>query len=290
MIKQIPDIKTVAPSGIIKLGDRGPAVRLVQEWLTLRGHTTAIDSDFGPATAQAVKAYQRCHNQTMDSIVGTKTWASLWELMQEVFRTFDFLGKNHGYDEYDFCVSASAVAQMCKNVGVSELGQNQGPWVRLFFSQDPVNGLDGKEFSWCSAFVRFCIEQALGWLNLEPDKLWDYETGWSCDNVADAAQFHGVFYEEASPDTVKPGSIFLVRKSKADWVHTGFVESYDHENGVIVTIEGNSNAGNPCDYNGTHVVRRYRSVKNLDFITGYSGKAKDVSRTNRTRPTKKEIN
>ncbi len=271
---EIPDIKSVAPSGVIKRDDKGLAVKLVQEWLTLHGFYTGIDDDFGPATVRTVKAFQHENHMEVDGVVGKRSWDALWTSMRKSLMCSEWTATRDG--NFGLEVLSFAWTHLTNNA--HELGQNQGPWVRLFFSRDPVNGLDGPEFSWCSAFVRFCIEQALTLLKRKPVNVWDYKIGWSCDNVANWAIKAGLFHEDANPDTVKPGSVFLIKKSEHDWVHTGFVESYDHNEGVITTIEGNTNDGNSRE--GVAVMRRYRSVKNLNFITGYGTepKAPDLRR------------
>ncbi len=278
---EVPDIRSVAPSGVIKRGDKGIAVKLVQEWLTLHGYPTAIDSDFGPATRAALRQFRAYVMQTTRlerDLLGQQTWDDLWFPMQKslwVTGTPD--------TRMNFAQHVIGFAWMHLTNNAHEIGQNRGPWVRLFFSNDPVNGLDGPEFSWCSAFVRFCIRQALILLKIEPDphQIWAYDTGWSCDRTAEWADRCGLLHRDANPDTVKAGSVFLIRKSEHDWVHTGFVKSYDHAEGVITTIEGNAAQDN--SYNGVAVMCRYRSVKNLDFITGYGTEPKNIRRPTRTR-------
>lgn len=287
---EIPDIKSVSPSEVIARGDKGLAVKLVQEWLTLHGYPTAIDSDFGPATQMALASFRKNVMKTTrlerDSL-GQQTWVDLWHPMHNCLKGPTETGAYYG----DFGGETLYFAWMYLTNNAHEIGQNQGPWVRLFFSRDPVNGLDGPEFSWCGAFVRFCISQAIQLLKLEPDphQIWSYEDGWSCDKTAEWAIRCGLLSTEANPDTVKPGSVFLIRKSEHDWVHTGFVESYDHKEGVITTIEGNTSRADADSFNGVAVARRYRSVKNLNFITGYGTEPKNISRSDRPRRQTKEV-
>lgn len=63
---------------LIKNGSKGDAVRKLQEMLNDKGYKLSVDSDFGPATESAVKAYQRDHGLTVDGEVGEKTWGSLF--------------------------------------------------------------------------------------------------------------------------------------------------------------------------------------------------------------------
>lgn len=63
---------------IIKLGDDGPAVSEVQTLLNEAiGAGLAVDGDFGPATKEAVRAFQARHGLTVDGIVGPDTWEAL---------------------------------------------------------------------------------------------------------------------------------------------------------------------------------------------------------------------
>jgi hypothetical protein len=63
---------TAASEVIVKRGDRGSAVRLIQRQL----HITA-DGVFGPLTERAVKRFQRRHDLVPDGIVGPLTRSAL---------------------------------------------------------------------------------------------------------------------------------------------------------------------------------------------------------------------
>jgi len=54
---------------ILKKGDKGPQVKLLQSFLKLKE-----DGDFGPNTEKAVKKFQFENYLTTDGIVGPKTW------------------------------------------------------------------------------------------------------------------------------------------------------------------------------------------------------------------------
>jgi hypothetical protein len=57
----------------ISEGDYGSSVRLVQESL----NAPPFDSEFGPKTTKAVKAYQQSKRLTADGVIGPQTWAQL---------------------------------------------------------------------------------------------------------------------------------------------------------------------------------------------------------------------
>jgi len=62
---------------LIKQGDTGYAVRVLQQRLKAAGHDLAVDGDFGPATDAAVRDFQRDRGLIVDGIVGTKTQAAI---------------------------------------------------------------------------------------------------------------------------------------------------------------------------------------------------------------------
>lgn len=66
--------------GGIRFGDRGPAVRDVQQRLaTLGAGDLVVDGTFGSSTWHAVRRFQRDRGLAADGIVGPETWRSLVE-------------------------------------------------------------------------------------------------------------------------------------------------------------------------------------------------------------------
>ena len=63
---------TASSEVVVKRGDRGPAVRSIQEELGI-----SADGVFGPLTERTVKRFQRSHNLVADGIVGPLTRAAL---------------------------------------------------------------------------------------------------------------------------------------------------------------------------------------------------------------------
>ncbi|MFF3378470.1 peptidoglycan-binding protein [Streptomyces sp. NPDC002680] len=61
----------------VKSGSKGPAVKALQQQLTDNGYPATADGAYGPATAIAVKAFQKAKGLTVDGIVGPNTWARL---------------------------------------------------------------------------------------------------------------------------------------------------------------------------------------------------------------------
>jgi hypothetical protein len=55
----------------------GSHVKWVQQHLGTHGHKVTVDSEYGPKTAAAVKAFQKDAKLTQDGQVGPNTWAAL---------------------------------------------------------------------------------------------------------------------------------------------------------------------------------------------------------------------
>jgi hypothetical protein len=52
-------------------------VQWIQQRLNAHGAKLTVDSEFGPLTEKAVKAFQKSHKLTVDGIVGKNTWTAL---------------------------------------------------------------------------------------------------------------------------------------------------------------------------------------------------------------------
>ena len=55
----------------------GSDVRALQAALNRNGEWLTVDGVFGPATQEAVKAFQRVHHLPADGVCGSQTWAAL---------------------------------------------------------------------------------------------------------------------------------------------------------------------------------------------------------------------
>ena len=70
--------ENIVATAIIKQGNRGETVRLIQQKLKRWGYYTgSVDGIFGAKTKEAVKYFQRKNGLTVDGIVGDKTLAAL---------------------------------------------------------------------------------------------------------------------------------------------------------------------------------------------------------------------
>ena len=69
---------TLPPSGSLKSGATGAEVKTLQQTLNSVGSASLkVDGNFGPATEQAVVAFQQANGLTADGIVGPKTAQAL---------------------------------------------------------------------------------------------------------------------------------------------------------------------------------------------------------------------
>jgi len=65
--------RVVAGQQLLRLENNGPVVEALQERLKELGYSVQVDGDFGPATAEAVRQFQRDHRLADDAVVGSGT-------------------------------------------------------------------------------------------------------------------------------------------------------------------------------------------------------------------------
>ncbi len=235
---------------IYKKGKRGKEVKKIQAWLCLQGLGLKIDGDFGPATDYAVREFQKRKKLKVDGILGNKTFEKLIEPMKKALKKIPKGNKSLG--EMVTSYAKQHLKQQPREIG----GQNKGPWVRLY-----MKGNEGSVWPWCAGFVSFVLKQACETLDVSlPIK-----TSFSCDILASSAKDKGLFIRGSKASDrkkIKPGSLFLERRTSTDWTHTGIV--VDAKNEVFLTIEGNTN--DEGNREGYEVCSRIRGYKNKDFI------------------------
>lgn len=242
-------MKELQFDGPIRRGMKNKRVRFVQECLCLGGSATGIDNDFGPATEEAVKKFQRAGRLPQTGIVEEKTFDALVAPFLSAIAPISNGPKSLG--SLTVAYARQHLKQHPQEVG----GQNAGPWVRLY-----MNGNEGPPWAWCAGFVTYVLGQACETLGLPIPVVRTF----SCDVLAMDAIRKGILLREPKPSQIgdiKPGTLFLVRRVDGDWVHTGIVtaarlESFD-------TIEGNTNDSG--DREGFEVCARVRAYGKKDF-------------------------
>jgi hypothetical protein len=237
-------------AGSIEIGATGRQARLVQEWLSLQGFKVSVDGQFGPATEVAVRAFQKARGLQTGGVVNGTTFAALVAPMVAALAPINPGSRSLG--ALTLAYARQHLAQSPREVG----GENMGPWVRLY-----MKGNEGAEWAWCAGFVGYVLRQAAKALGVSAPLPYTF----SCDSLAAAAKDAGMFLDGrsgVSPGQLSPGSLFLVRRTPLDWVHTGLVLSISPA--AFETIEGNTNDSG--DREGYEVCRRTRGYDGKDFV------------------------
>lgn len=66
-----------AATGMLRMGAKGARVRALQALLVRAGHAVTVDGDFGPATRDAVRAFQKTQRIRVDGVAGPETMRRL---------------------------------------------------------------------------------------------------------------------------------------------------------------------------------------------------------------------
>jgi hypothetical protein len=229
-------------------------VKRVQEWLCNHGLRIQIDSDFGPVTKQAVQKYQKQARLPVTGAVNPATYAKLVAPLARAFRPVEPNGMT--FAELTMAIARQHLAEHPVETG----GDNRGPWVRAY-----MRGNDGPQWLWCAGFVTRIMKVAADTLGVSSP----IRGSFSCDALAEQARSSrllvtGPELERSSPATtgLSGGAIFLVRRTRDDWTHTGFVTAFNDTS--IETIEGNTN--DEGSRNGYEVCSRFRGYKGKDYI------------------------
>jgi len=230
----------------IKRGARGKEVKEIQEWLRFHNLHLEIDNKFGSVTEKMVKKFQVQNELPETGIVDDDTWSILIYPMTAACHPIDNLNS--------FRNAVLLYAWQHLTAGACEIGgNNKGPWVRLY-----SDGKDGENVLWCCWFVTFIIREVCKQMNITmPVK----RTG-GCDSLMkDAIKNNRLILAK----DVQPGDLFLIRKSRKDWTHIGFVNFINVEEDWFEALEGNSYVFGRRDGDG--VVKKTRAITDkIDFV------------------------
>lgn len=215
------------PGVTLRLGDRSPSVRRLQEWLQLGGcEPGKLDGSFGARTAAAVRRLQASCSLPE---TGEADEATLRAACAPLVAAFSPLAAAAGAPLGE---AAWAVAERHLAAGPREVGgANCGPWVRAY-----MGGREGSPYPWCAGFASTVVRQAAESLGVAPP----FALSVGCDEIARAARAAGrlVAADRAAP--WRGAAVLLLRGERAgDWVHAGLARR--RPDGSLDTIEGNTN-------------------------------------------------
>ena len=238
-----PVLSIAAP---LQQGSTGPLVRLGREYpfnLWSAAPVVAIDGQYGPGTAAAVRQFQRGLGLQDTGECDQATFALLVKPMADAIGT--------PLARPTLAETVVAVAQTHLKSKPREVGSNNsGPWCRLY-TRDAVDGFE----SWCAAFASSIV----GWAAEAQGVASPVTHTLSCDSIGHEAGISGRLRV-----TARPGDIFLLRQEPRvdrQWHHAGVVVAVGFS--TVDTIEGNTNEGGSPD--GFGVFARTRSFQGLDF-------------------------
>lgn len=245
-------------------GNNKKDVVRIQSWLMI--HEMArpgtipvigIDGDFGPATMEAVKHFQKSAGLRQTGIVDQ---AAFKEMVAPLRRAF--LGTAAGSTLRDLVVNSALIHVANHPFELVIKNQaNCGPWVRSY-----MDGNEGQTWWWCMGFVQTILDQAFSALGRSFKEMLPHT--YSCDTVGMNALNNGLLLRytqvRKDPSLVRPGDIFLVQKTPFDWIHTGIITKVGTD--VFETVEGNTNRAGSA--NGDRVYRRIRNFRQsrLDVV------------------------
>lgn len=70
-------VPSVSDAAAFRLGDTGQEVTEIQQALASSGYDVSVDGDFGPATQEAVRQFQKDNNLSVDGLVGAQSYELL---------------------------------------------------------------------------------------------------------------------------------------------------------------------------------------------------------------------
>ena len=134
--------------GLVGVGQKGSAVKKLQEWLSLNQFGCEPDGVFGKATLSCLQQFQRKNNLHAETTLTQGCWQ---HLIAPIHRILAPVTSISTLNTTLLAVAKQHLAEHPVEVG----GDNKGPWVRLY-----MEGHEGTAWFWCAGFVSFMLQQA----------------------------------------------------------------------------------------------------------------------------------
>lgn len=274
----ITQLAQLPPGTLLMLGSAGEPVALLKRALQEHGYGRAAWRNADPQPGArfdehlraVVVAFQRQHGLTPDGVAGPLTLGALIAPATAQADPQQLLAPLR-----DAAVQASggglqralAVAREALQLHIRETGgNNRGPTVEAI----QLYAEGSTHYAWCAAFCHLCLRfgfEAAG------QKL-PLSIGISCSSlVARAQKLNRVFELSGAgagqfpPGTPQPGDLLVLRGGPTHYRHVGLVVAAPRADGVVPTIEGNTNDAGSADGDGVYEKERRPKRTPCVFVT-----------------------
>ncbi|MCP5432642.1 MAG: peptidoglycan-binding protein [Alphaproteobacteria bacterium] len=235
-------------------GSRGLPVRVVQEHLCLQGVGVPIDGEFGPATEEAVRAFQRNRRLKPTGRVDANTFGELTLAIRAAISPLPTQTRG-GLGAAVRACAAQHLRNFPREVGPEP---HMGPWVRLY-----MHGKEG--YRWSTGFVNFALSQAAFACGIEIP----LHQGITPEAFAHDARGRSLLVTESEAanadlrgELFGPGALFVQKDGAGGYGHIGIVMAMERDS--FVTIEAA-----PPDiggWEGGALTQRRRAYRGKEFI------------------------
>lgn len=184
-----------------------------------------VDGIFGPKTTEAFQNSEKQINNLTPITKNLSSWFSTAVLLDEKIDNWTASKDNLSY----LALLIMSHAKKEFDAGAKEIGVNNGGEFVAKYHRKTVEQADELQWSWCAAFISWCIEQAEDVLDICSGYKY---TGGAKNLFNQAVKKHG---KKSNPSA---GDIVCWDRGKVSWQgHVGIVVAV-HED-VYVTLEGN---------------------------------------------------
>lgn len=241
-----------------KIGDKGPEVVKIEEWLMLWQLNENFisdlikivpDKEFDKTTEKILKQVQLFVNLPATGVVDHTTWKALVSPMTRAFDVRAFTNKTLRQKMKYF-------ATKHLQYRASELMENNiGPWVRAY-----MNNHDGTWAYWCQGFVCTILDQTFSTIGEYFNEY--YADTWTVEIMREqaAAKKLLVSHQQLKNKAYLPqeGDMVLYISTKDGKAHHTEIiyQILDAENGDMLTVGGNTNFSGSADGVGTFLIDR----------------------------------